>query len=295
MIVPGRGGYEVTLDVTTNLPATPALTWRLGGGPWSPLPTPPIVTVPVNQNASTYVYNHVAEVRGQVSVDDLPHWVPGTSTFTTASGSDPVALLQPNNAANVLFSDYDNAGNTEGTGTVSINFGGIRAGNGWLYIGTRKYYTRIAVRLTLHDGFFGPDDTSSWALQSITWTPTPSQSSGLTAFYDVTFDASGLCSLNSDPMTVVDPNVGFTITAKGKDAIGQSFNATGTMRPTNVDYTRSISTIEVARIPKWEWPMLFDIREKILEVVLLGVPVILQGEVLKIGEVKVDLEKARPG
>lgn len=119
--------------------------------------------------------------------------------------------------------------------------------------------------------------------------------SGLTAFYDVTFDASGLCSLNSDPMTVVDPNVGFTITAKGKDAIGQSFNATGTMRPTNVDHTRSISTIEVARIPKWEWPMLFDIREKILEVVLLGVPVILQGEVLKIGDVKVDLEKARPG
>ena len=32
--------------------------------------------------------------------------------------------------------------------------------------------------------------------------------------------------------------------------------ATGRLVPTNVDYRQSISTIQVSKIPKWEWPVL---------------------------------------
>lgn len=204
-----------------------------------------------------------------------------------------VALRQPSIAANVIVSDYENAGNVEGTGSASINFGGLVAGNGWLYLGTRKYYTRLAARLQLDRGFFGPNDNPAWGLQNITWTPTPSQSASVTAFYEVTFDPSGLCWLNSDPATVVDPNVGFPISAKGKDAIGQPFSATGRLVPTNVEYRRSISTIQIAKIPSWEWPMLFDIREKVVEVVFEGVLVMLNENLLQIGEVEVELKDAR--
>jgi hypothetical protein len=147
----------------------------------------------------------------------------------------------------------------------------------------------------LHDGFFGPDDNANWAPQNITWTPAPSQRTGLTAFYDVTFDASGLCWLTSDPSTVVDPNVGFQISATGKDAIGQSFSATGTLRPTNVEYTRSVSTIEVPRIPKWEWPMRFDIQELVVDVVFDGTRVAFDGKTVQIGDVKVEIEEAHRG
>jgi len=295
MILPGRGGYEVTLDTTTNLPAAPTWTYRLNGGSWTALPATRTIQVPINQSPGTNIYNHSAEVRAQVGVGDLDYWVPGTSTFTTAQDTDLIALRQPNNAANAIDPNYGDAGNVEGTGSASINFGGLVAGNGWLYVRSRKYYTRLAVRLQLDPGFFGPDDKPAWGLQNITWTPTPSQSSGLTAFYDVTFDASGLCWLDSNPATVVDPNVGFPISAAGKDAIGQSFSATGRLVPTNVEYRRSISTIERAKIPKWEWPMLFDIREKVLEVVFNGVLVMLNENVLRIGELEVELKDARKG
>lgn len=291
----GRGGYEATLAVSTDLTGAPALRWRLDAGAWTPIPTPPAILVPINRSGSTYVYNHTVEVEGVVTVADLDYWVPGNSTFTTATGARTIALLQPNNAANRLVTDYDNAGNTEGNGSVAISFGRIAAGNGWLYVRQRKYYTRIAVRLQLHAGFFGPDDDAAWVPQTITWTPAPSQSAGLTAFYDVTFDAAGLCYLTSDPANVVDPNVGFQISATGKDAIGQPFSATATLRPTNVEYTRSVSTIEVPRIPQWEWPMRFDIREKVVDVVFDGVRVTLKETELRIGDVRVKIEQARPG
>jgi hypothetical protein len=293
MISPGRGGYEVTLDTTTNLPAAPTWTYRLDGGAWTALPATRIIQVPINQSPGTHIYNHSAEVRAVVSVADLDYWVPGTSTFTTAEGTAPIALRQPNNAANVIVSDYENAGNVEGTGSASINLGGIAAGNGWLYVGIRKYYTRLAARLQLEPGYFGPDDNPAWGLQNITWTPTPSQRVGATAFYDVTFGPNGLCWLNSDPATVVDPNVGFPISANGKDAIGQPFSATGWLVPTNVEYRRSTSTIQIARIPQWEWPMLFDIREKVVEVVLDGVSVKLNESVLQIGKLQAKLQDAR--
>jgi len=293
MILPGRGGYDVTLDTTTNLPATPNWTYRLDSGAWAALPATRTIRVPINQTPATYLYNHSVDVRAQVSVGDLEYWIPGTSAFTTAQSTNPIPLRQPNNAANAIISDYENPGDVEGTGSASINFGGLVAGNGWLYVGIRKFYTRLAARLQLDRGYFGPDDNPAWGLQGIIWTPTPSQRSGVTAFYDVTFDSSGLCWLNSDPATVVDPNVGFSISAKGTDAIGQSFGATGWLVPTNVEYHRSISTIEIARIPKWEWPMIFDIRETVLEVVFNGVLVMLNANVLQIGELEVELQDAR--
>jgi hypothetical protein len=288
MISPGKGGYEVTLDTTTNLPATPTWTYRLDGGVWTPLLTRTI-QVPINQSPGMYIYSHSAEVRAKVNVEDLNYWVPATSTFTTAQGTAPIELRKPNNAAKVIVSDYANAGNVEGDGYASINFGRFVAGNGWLYVATQKYYTRLAARLQLDPGYFGPDDNPAWVLQNITWTPTPSQGAGATAFYDVTFNASGLCWLNSDPATIVDPNVGFPISANGKDAIGQSFSATGRLIPTNVEYRRSISTIEQPKIPEWEWPMQFGIRENTVE----GVPVKLTENVLQIGQLKVQLQDAR--
>jgi hypothetical protein len=295
MISPGRGGYEVTLETTTNLPAAPTWTYRLDGGASTALPATRTIQVPINQSPGTYIYDHSAEVRAEVSVGDLDFWVPGTSTFTTAQGTEPIALRQPNNAANVIGNDYGNDANVEGPGYASINVGElpIVAGNGWLYVGTRKYYTRIAARLKLDRGFFGPDDNPTWGLQNISWTPTPSQSAGVTAFYEVTFDPNGLCWLNSDPTTVVDPNVGFPISANGKDAIGQPFSATGWLVPTNVEYRRSISTIQIAKIPEWEWPMQFEIPEKVLDVVHNGVSVKLNESVLQIGRLKVKLQDAR--
>ncbi len=295
MISPGRGEYEVTLDRTTNLPAAPVWDYRLDGGAWTTMPATRTIQVPINRSLGTYVYNHSVEVRGMVSVEDLDFWVPATSTFTTAQDTDPIALRQPNSAGNVIVSNYKDAGNVEGTGpeAVSINFFRIKAGNGWLYVRTRTYYTRLAAKLQLDPGYFGPDDNPAWGLQNIAWMPTPGQSAGLTAFYDVTLDPSGVCWLNSDPATVVDPNVGFPISAQGKDAIGQPFSATGRLVPTNVEYVRSISTIQIAKIPKWEWPVLFDIREKILEVVFKGVRVTLKENELQIGDLKVKLKDAR--
>jgi len=293
MISAGMGGYEVTLDTTTNLPATPTWTYRLDSEAWTALPATRSIQVPINKSAGTYVYNHSAEIQAQVSVEDLDYWVLGTSTFTTAQDTVSIALRQPNNAANVIVNDYGNAANVEGPGYASINFGGIVADNGWLYVGTRKYYTRLAARLQLDPGYFGPDDNAAWALRNITWTPKPSQTDGVTALYDVTFDPNGLCWLNSDPATVVDPNVGFPISAKGNDAIRQPFSVTGRLVPTNIEYHRSISTIQIARIPEWEWPMQFDVREKILEVVFNGVLVRLAANVLQIGDLEVELQDAR--
>jgi hypothetical protein len=303
MISPGIGGYAVTLDTALNLPTAPAW-WKysLDVGVWTTLPgtqTPlgefslgPI-QVPINRSPTTYIYNHSAMVWAQVRWEDLDYWIPETPSFTDAHVTEPISLRQPNNAANVIFNDYGNAANVEGSGSVSINLGRIIAGNGFLYVGERKYYTRIAARLRLDQGYFGPDDNPAWGLQNISWTPTPSQSAGVTAFYDLTFDPNGLCWLNSDPTTVVDPNVGFRISANGRDAIGQPCSATGWLVPTNVEYRRSISTIQIERIPRWEWPMLFDIQEKVLDGVLNGVSVKLNEKVLQIGKLKAKLQDAR--
>jgi hypothetical protein len=293
MLSPGRGGYEATLDATTNLPASPAWTYRLDNGTWAALPATRKVRVPINLNPGTFVYNHAADVRARVTVADLDYWVPATPAFLTAQATDAIALRQPDNAACRLVADYGNTGNVSGTGSASINVGGIAAGNGWLYLGTQKRYTRLAMRLQLDDGYFGPDDNAAWGLQAVTWTPTPDQVAGLVAFYDVTFDANGLCWLTSDPTTVVDPGVGFGISAKGKDAIGQSFNVTGRLIPTNVEYRRSISTIQIARIPVWEWPMRLEVPENVLNVVVDGVAVTLTDEVLKIDDLEVELRDER--
>ena len=293
MIAAGKGGYNATLDTTTNLPANPTWNYRLDGGTWTLLPANRSIQVPINQPSGTLLYNHSVEVEARVTVADLDFWVPATAAFTTVSGTDAIALRQPNNTANQIVSDYDNAGNVEGTGYASINFGGIKSGSGWIYVGRRKYYTRIAVSLQLDGGYFGPDDNAAWGLQQITWTPKPSSSAGVTAFYDVTFDPNGLCWLNSDPATVVDPNVGFAVSANGKDAIGQPFSVAGRLIPTNVEYHRSISTIQIPRIPEWEWPMQFDVRTKVMEVVYEGVLVMLNVNILQIGDVEIELQDAR--
>jgi hypothetical protein len=293
MIAAGRGGYEVALDATTNLPASAAWSYRVDSGPWTAMPPNRVVRVPINQNLGSYVYNHSAAARATVPVADLDFWVPPTPAFTTAQATDSITLRQPDNASSRLVSDYANPGNVGGAGTASLNLGRISAGNGWLYIGTQMQYTKLAMRLRLDDGYFGPDDNAGWALQNITWTPGPVQSSGLTALYEVTFDANGLCSLSSDPTTLVDPNVGFAITAKGKDAIGQQFNVTGRLIPTNFEYRRSISTIEIAKIPEWEWPMRFEAPENVVETVIDGVVITLSEEKLKIDDLEIELEDAR--
>jgi hypothetical protein len=288
----GKGGYEVTLDATTNLPLTATWMYSLDSGTLTALPANRTVPVPINQNPGTYVYAHSADVSATVPVADLDFWVPATSTFTTAQATDSIALRQPDNAANRLAGDYDNPGNVGGAASASLNVGGIAAGNGWLYLGTQMEYTRLAMRLDLDGGYFGPADKPAWALQNITWTPTPVQSSGLTAFYEVSYGANGLCWLSSDPTTVVDPSVGFAVSAKGKDAIGQSFNVTGRLIPSHMEYRRSISTIEIAKIPEWEWPMRIEVPENIFDTVVEGVVVTLSEEVLKIDDLEVELKNA---
>ena len=115
--------------------------------------------------------------------------------------------------------DYADPGNIEGTVTTSLNLGGVRTATAGSRIGIRRYYTGLAVKVLLDGGYFGSGDDPAWMPESIAWTPTPVQSSGDRAFYDVTFDANGLCWLNSDPGTVVDPNVGFRVRGvrKGHD------------------------------------------------------------------------------
>ncbi|WP_243075412.1 M64 family metallopeptidase [Microbacterium sp. SS28] len=294
MITPGRGGYMVPLTASTaGLPGTPVWSSRVDTGSWMPMPANRTAIVPVNQQAWTHAYDHTVGVLAEVTVADLDFWVPGTAAFTTAAADVPIALPRPAPAGNVVVSDYADSGNVEGSnGSSSINIGGVKAGNGWVSIGTRRYYTRLAVKVQLDAGHFGPDDDPAWSLQSITWTPAPTQRVGAHAYYDITFDAAGMCWLNSSPATVVDPNVGFAISASGRDAIGQPFTASGRLVPTNVDYRQSISTIQVPRIPKWEWPMRLEILNAGLEVQVDGTPVVLEGDILRIGDVEIPVERA---
>jgi hypothetical protein len=289
LIGAGRGGYEVGLTATTTLPGAPVWSYRIDGGPWT---ANRILTVPVNEQQNTYMYNHSARIRAEVTVADLDYWVPATSAFTTVQADVPVALRQPSAADSAVLPDYGDPGNVEGTVTTSINLGGLKAGNGWISVGVRRYYTHLAVKVLLDGGYFGPDDDPAWMPKSIVWTPVPVQSSGDRAFYDVTFDANGLCWLNSDPETVVDPNVGFRVAVSGKDAIGQPFSATGRLVPTHIDYRQSISTIQVAKIPKWEWPVLIETPVTGVDVTVDGTPVRLKGDVLKIGDVEIPVRDA---
>lgn len=285
----GRGGYAVLLTTSTNLPGTPKWSSRLDGGAWTAMPANRTVTVPINQQQNTYVYNHFVGGQAEVTVADLDYWAP---EVTSAEADVPVALRQPNLAASRVISDYEDPGNVETTVATSLNFGGVHAGNGWISIGIRRYYTKLAARLVLDGGYFGPDDDAAWAPESIVWTPAPVQSTGVRALYDVTFDANGLCWLNSDPSTVVDPNVGFPLSVSGRDAIGQPFSATGRLVPTHADYRQSISAIEVPKIPKWEWPVLIETPEVIVDVVVDGTQVQLEGDVLKIGDVEIQVRDA---
>ena len=91
----------------------------------------------------------------------------------------------------------------------------------------------------------------------------------------------------------MDPSVGFEIKAKGKDAIGQAFDVTGRLLPSNVEYSRSISTVQVARIPQWEWPMELETPANVLETVVDGVVVTLDDQVLTIDDVEIEVRDAR--
>jgi len=287
LLGPGRGGYEVVLTTSTNLPGTPKWSSRVDSEPWTAMPANRTVTVPINKQ-NTYVYQHTVGAQAEVTVADLDYWAP---EITTAQADVPVPLRQPNLAGSSVLSDYEDPGNVETTIATSVNFGGVRAGNGWISIGIRRYYTKLAAKLVLDGGYFGPDDDPAWAPKSIAWTPAPVQRSGVRALYDVTFDANGLCWLNSDPSTVVDPNVGFPIAVSGNDAIGQPFSASGRLVPTHVDYRLSISTIQVPKIPKWEWPVLIETLDEIVDVVIDGTPVVLEGDVLKIGDVEIEVRE----
>ncbi len=289
----GRGGYEVALDATTNLPPTPVWAYRPGTGNWIAMPPTRTIRTFINEVLGTYDYDHTVNVRASVTVAELDYWVPGTPAFTTATATDQILLRQPDNAANRLFADYGNAANVGGPGSASVNLGRFSAGNGWLYVGTQKQYTHLVMALDLDGGYFGPEDDPAWALQSVTWTPTPSQTAGLTATYDITYGANGLCWLTNAPATVVDPAVGFAVSATGKDAIGQPFTVTGRLIPEHLEYRRSISTIQIAKIPQWEWPMRFETPENVLDTVIDGVVVTLEDDVLKIDDLEVELKDAR--
>ena len=76
------------------------------------------------------------------------------------------------------------------------------------------------------------------------------------------------------------------------DARGQQFNVTGRLIPSHFEYRRSISTIEIAKIPEWEWPMRFEAPENVVETVVDGVVVTLSEEVLKIDDMEIELENA---
>ena len=104
------------------------------------------------------MYNHSLDVEGRVRVADLDFWVPDTSAFTTASTTVPIMLRAPNATASTVVSDYENPGNVEGTVSTTLNLGGARAGNGWIAIGIRKYFTTLAMRLQLDDGYFAASE-----------------------------------------------------------------------------------------------------------------------------------------
>ena len=245
MISAGRGGYEVTLDTTTNLPATPAWTYRLDSGAWTAMPATRTIQVPINQNPGTYVYNHSAEVRATVTVEDLDYWVPATSAFTTAQATDPIALRQPNNAANRIVSDYGTPAMSGAPASASINFGGLAAGNGWLYLGTqmttRGSPPAAARRRLLRSGRQPRVGAAERHLD-----PEPKPESGVTAFYDVTFGRQRPVLAEQRPGDEGGPRRRLRDLATGKDAIGQSFSVTGRLIPTNLEYRRSISTIQIA-------------------------------------------------
>ena len=150
----GRGGYEVALDATTNLPPTPVWAYRPGTGNWIAMPPTRTIRTFINEVLGTYDYDHTVNVRASVTVAELDYWVPGTPAFTTATATDQILLRQPDNAANRLFADYGNAANVGGPGSASVNLGRFSAGNGWLYVGTQKQYTHLVMALDLDGGLF---------------------------------------------------------------------------------------------------------------------------------------------
>lgn len=294
MISPGRGGYMVPLTPTvSNLPGTPTWSFRIDGGAWQAMPADRTPVVPVGGPTGAYVYSHTVGAQAAITVAELDFRAPATAAFLTASADVPITLPSPNPAGTVLFSDYAAPGNTvSGTAPSSLAVGGARAGNGWVSIGVRRLYTRLAAKVVLDAGNFGPDDNPAWLLRQVSWTPRPSQVDGARAYYEVTFDTAVLCWLTSDPSVVVDPNVGFAISVSGRDAIGQPFSASGRLIPTHVDYRLSVSTIQIAKIPRWDWPIMFHLPTKGLEVMVEGTVVKLEGEVLRIGDVEIPVKEA---
>ena len=210
----------------------------------------------------------------------------------TAQATDPFAMRQPDNAANRVFSDYGNAANVGGPGTASLNVGRFAAGNGWLYLGTQQQYTRLVMRLDLDGGYFGPEDNATWPLQSATWSPTPSQSAGLTATYDITYGATGLCWLTNAPGTIVDSRGRLRGHRLGQGRHRPAIHRDRSTHPSHLEYKRSISTIQIAKIPQWEWPMRFETPENIVDTVIDGVVVTLEHDVLKIDDLEIELQDA---
>jgi len=111
----------------------------------------------------------------------------------------------------------------------------------------------------------------------------------------VTFDSSGLCSLDSDPTNVVDPNVGFQIKAADQTpSVRRSTRRAPCVRPTSSTRVRH-RRYRFLKFQKWEWPVQFDIREHVLNVVFSGVKVASDGKALRIGDVTVKLEEKGRG
>jgi hypothetical protein len=287
----GKGAYNVTLDVTTNLQGTVAVTYQLDNGTETDLPAPPSIAVPVNLGAPD-PYSHTAEVRASIGVADLDYWVPEEAQYMSAQATVPIGLPRPSPSGNSVRPQYDAAESVSADEQVTVSLRPeipeIRAGNGFLYVAQRTFYTRVAMKLTLDRGYFGPDDDPSWKLLDIVWTPQPSSASNEIAVYDVSYDA-GLCWLGDDRAGSVPPERGFQIVAEGHDAIGQAFSATGQLYPSNEVFQRSISTVEIPSIPEWEWPVEFVKTVANPVTVVEGVNVQLDQNALRIGGVEVPL------
>jgi hypothetical protein len=115
--------------------------------------------------------------------------------------------------------------------------------------------------------------------------------------FSVSYDA-GLCWLGNDRNGSAFPEAGLQVQVRGQDAIGQAFNVTGRIYPYKVDLLRSTSTVQFAKIPKWEWPMEFVKESDQVATVVHGVKIVLKGASLQIGSVKIRLsariEKGEP-
>ena len=90
-IATGRGGYEVLLDTTTNLPATAAWAYQPPGtGSWTVMPTNRTVRFFINDVPNVYDYDQSVTVRASVTADELDFFAPADTRVHDGPGHRPL-------------------------------------------------------------------------------------------------------------------------------------------------------------------------------------------------------------